>query len=181
MGDQGRVGGGVNKWLFESVHRVPKITDAQIEKMRHIVPVLQDEGCMYRAIRDIEKIHPRDSSFLWDAKPTGRPFTFESLNITTIITQHHSSVFFKPSLAEVYAWIRVYLREDWSRVRCFCLGEAERVGSSCDFYCKCQIMGGPILMQGKAVRFANGSIGYELVDSGAASIQDFAKEGLVET
>lgn len=149
-------------WIFELVNRVPSISDAEISEMRHIEPVLAEDG-MFRRIVGVEKLHPRDVSFLWNAKPHGDLFTFEQLNITTIITQHHSSVFFKPSLAEVYAWIRFYLREQWNQVKFFCLESPERIASSTDFYCKCQIMGGDMLVIGDPVTFASGAIGHQLV------------------
>jgi hypothetical protein len=160
--------GGVmnNQYLYEVISRVPVITDEQIAEMRHIEPVLKDGMC--RRIKGIEKVHPRDVSFLWDAEPTGDEFTFDSLNMSTIITQHRSAVFFKPSLAEVYAWIRVYLPEEWRRVRHFHMGECQRLGASSDVFCQCLIMGGDMLVKGNRVTFPSGAIGHELV-KGAAS------------
>jgi hypothetical protein len=153
----------MSKYLYEAVNRVPHITDKQIAKMRHIEPVIKSEGGMYRRIKGVEKLHPRNVSFLWDAVPTGDEFTFDSLNTSTIITQHHSSVFFKPSLAEVYAWIRVYMPKEWDRVKYFHLSEANRVGGSTDIFCHCTIMGGGMLIKGEQITFANGSIGHRLV------------------
>ena len=90
--------------LYEKVQRVPEITDEQIADMLKIVPTLQ-YGNMYRTIKGYKKLDPRNVSFIWDAMPTGREYTFHVLEMTHIVTQHRSSVFFKPSLAEVYSWI----------------------------------------------------------------------------
>lgn len=153
----------MTKWLYDRIHRVPEISDDQIAAMRHIEPVLRDgESCMYRRIIGIGKIDPRRTSFLWDAKPHGREFTFHQLNMATIITQHHSSVFFKPSLAEVYAWMLVYMPESWGHFTHFCLGEPKRIGSSSDIMCECVVMGGEILYRGNEVTFANGEVGHQL-------------------
>lgn len=131
-------------YLFEMVERVPNITDRQIEEMRHIHPVLRkpDIYCYYYKMKDANLLDPRNVSFLWNAQPEGEVFYFSALTDTTIITQHHSSVFFKPSLAEVYAWIRFYLGENWNEVKYFCIGDYERIGSSCDMYAKCTIFSG---------------------------------------
>lgn len=151
--------------LFELVRRVPEISNSDIAVMRHIEPVLR-QGYMFRRIAGISSIDPRDSSFLWDAKPTGEPFTFSILNMTVIITQHHSAVFFKPSLAEIYAWIRVYMPMTWQQVRFFCIEDNNRIDGTTDVYCKCTVMGGDMLVEGKPVRFISGAIGHELVVSG---------------
>lgn len=151
-------------WMYNKVQRVPPITDEQIAEMRHIEPLLRVENSvMYRKIRNSDRLDPRNVSFLWDAKPTGGEFTFDTLNTTRIITQHHSSVWFKPSLAEVYAWIRVYMPETWREVKAFCMGEAQRIGSSCDFMCHCEIMGGRVLVQGRPISFG-GPVMHELVE-----------------
>lgn len=153
-----------NRWLYEYVQRVPPISDEQITKMRHIDPLVKlPDSVMYRRIKDAGKIDPRNESCIWDAAPCGPEFTFDSLNRTTIITQHHSSIFFKPSLAEVYAWILVYMPTTWGNVRYFRLGDYERIGGGTDVVCKCEIMGGDMLVAGNPAAFANGSIGYELV------------------
>ena len=151
-------------WLYERVQRVPSISDKQIALMRHIHPVLRvGESSFFRRIEGIEKVDPRTESFLWDAKPCGDEFTFDTSGQTTVITQHHSSVFFKPSLAEVYAWIRFYMGEHWPEVKCFCMGDAERIGASTDIWCKCVLLGGDEMVRGDRVRFADGSIGHYLV------------------
>lgn len=151
-------------WLFDKIQRVPEISDEQVAAMRHIEPVLRvGESCMYRGIAGIDKIDPRRTSFLWDAKPTGPEFTFHQLNMPTIITQHHSAVFFKPSLVEVYAWMLVYMPDCWWYFTHFCLGEPKRIGSSSDFVCECVVMGGETLCRGPEVRFANGEAGHQLV------------------
>lgn len=151
-------------WLYEKVSRVPDITDEQIAEMRHIEPVLRSQNSgMYRRIKDVDTVDPRYQSFLWNAEPTGEEFTFDVLNQTEVITQHHSSVFFKPSLAEVYAWIRVYLGDQWNAVKYFCLHDPARVGASSDIYCFCTLLGGPVLVRGKEITFPGGGIGHELV------------------
>ncbi len=147
-------------WLFEKIKRVPSISDAQIKLMRHIEPLVKvPSSCMYRRIAGAGKIHPRNVSFLFAAEPTGDEFTFDTLNVSTIITQHHSAMFFKPSLAEVYAWIRIYLGENWREVSFFCMGEHRRIGSCTDVACDVEVMGGPILVRGQTME--NGM--YELV------------------
>lgn len=152
-------------WLYDTIRRVPPITDDQINAMRHIEPVLQDpKSGMYRRVAKIQKVHPRNESFLWDARPTGKEFTFHALNEATIITQHESSVFFKPSLAEVYAWMLVYLPDDWNRFGYFFLGEPNRISGSTDCVCECQLLGGPLLYKGDQVVFADGSIGHRLTE-----------------
>ena len=153
-----------NKYLYECVNRVPKISDKQIAKMRHIQPVLKDsETGMYRSIRGISDVDPRRESCLWNAVPTAGVFTFHQLNMATIITQHKSSVFFKPSLAEVYAWILVYFGKDWQRVTHFHIGQSERCGASSDIYSQTICMGGPKLIRGRQV-----SGGWELIEESKA-------------
>ncbi len=153
----------MSDWLYDKIERVPTITPAQVAEMRHINPVLKvEDSPMFRRIAGAESVDPFNSSFLWDAKPEGGEFTFHTLNVTTIITQHHSSVFFKPSLAEVYAWLRVYMPNDaWRVVRHFCMGECFRIGATSDFACKCEVMGGDKLFQGRKIKLPGG-IGYEL-------------------
>lgn len=151
-----------SEWLYDKVERVPTITDDEIDAMIHITPVLEHNG-MYREIKDIDRIDPRNHSFLWDAEPTGQEFTYEILNQTTILTQHHSSVFFKPSLAEVYAWIKIYMPNNWDKLSHFCLLDPQRVGSSCDMWCPCIIMGGPRLVRGNKFRSLSGDWGYQLI------------------
>lgn len=153
-------------WLYDKINRVPDISDDHIAEMRHIEAVLKmPNSVMYRRIQGIEKLDPRDVSFLWNAEPVGGEFTFHDLNRSVVITQHHSSVFFKPSLAEVYAWIRFYMPEEWRRVMYFCLREPTRIGASTDFMCECELMGGKKLVDGKPIVFANGSIGHYLVEA----------------
>lgn len=154
----------MSDWLYDKIKRVPPITDEQIAEMRHIEPVLKvPDSAMYRRVKDAQEIHPTSVSCIWSAEPTGEEFTFHTLNVSRIITQHHSNVFFKPSLAEVYAWIRFFMLEHWRDVRFFCLGEAWRIGSTCDIACECEVMGGDMLRRGKPIQFANGTIGHELM------------------
>lgn len=153
----------MSEYLYEKMRRVPTITDEQIAAMRHIVPVLSDGFGMYRRIVGIDAIDPRTQSFLWDAEPTGEEFTFDTLNVATIITQHYSSVFFKPSLAEVYAWMLVYMPDTWNLFTHFCLGEAKRISRSYDVVCECSVMGGKMLVKGKEFVLPNGQIGHQLV------------------
>lgn len=155
---------GNSEWLYSKVQRVPKITDEQIREMIHIEPLLKTDSNMYQRISGVQLIHPRKESFLWDAKPVGKEFTFDQLNITEITTQHESGVFFKPSLAEVYSWIRVYMPDEWNKVKYFCMGEFKRIGGSSDIMCQCEIMGGKTLVKGKSFVSPGGQIGYELVE-----------------
>lgn len=151
-------------WLYDKIQRVPKISDKQIEDMRHIEPVLRvRNSSMYQKIKGIKNQDARNVSFLWYAEPTGPEFTFDTLNQSEIITQHHSSVFFKPSLAEVYAWIRIYLPKEWCLLRYFCLEEPKRIGGSSDFSARCTVMGGTMLVRGKEFVCPGGQIGYELI------------------
>ena len=153
------------QWLYELVNRVPSITNGQIAKMRHIEPVVKiPNSVFYRRIEGADKLHPRDVSCIWHRTPIGEPFTFNTLDVTEIITQHHSSIFFKPSLAEVYAWILFYMPTEWTRVRYFCLGEANRIGSSTDIMCRCEIMGGKMLVSG-GVESVNGSELHRLIEA----------------
>lgn len=150
-------------WLYDKVVRVPEISDSQINEMRHIEPVLWTDG-MYRRIRGVRRVDPRNVSCIWDPHPYGKPFTFDTLNMTRIVTQHCSSIFFKPSLAEVYAWIRVFMPETWMRVRYFCLGHHERIARSTDVMCQCDLMGGSKLRRGASQKLPNGETAYQLVE-----------------
>ena len=152
-------------YLYSKVCRVPEITDTEIAEMRHIEPLLRvADSVMYRRMKDADKIDARNVSFSWDATPIGGEFTFDTLNSTTVITQHNSSIFFRPSLAEVYAWIRFYLGDQWRSVSHFCMGECRRLPGSTDVACDCVLMGGPILVAGGRVVFPSGAIGYKLVE-----------------
>lgn len=153
----------MRSYLYENVQRVPSITDKQIAEMRHIEPVVKSSGVMWRRILGADKIDPRNVSCVWYQEPTGDEFSFDTLNTSTIITQHHSAVFFKPSLAEVYAWIRVYMPDTWGLVKYFHLRDQFRIGASSDFGCYCEIMGGDLLVRGHEVVFPSGAIGFELV------------------
>ena len=153
-------------WLYEKVNRVPEITDDQIAEMRHIEPVLEVvRSGMYQRIRGIKHIDPRATSFLWDAQPIGEEFTADVRNQSKIITQHRSAVFFKPSLAEVYAWIRVYLGSQWDSVKFFCLHEPQRIGGSSDMWCFCTLMTDRLLVKGNEIVCPSGARGYELVEA----------------
>ncbi len=152
----------MSDYLYDKMRRVPVITDEQIAAMRHIVPVLSDGHGMYRRIAGIDAINARNQSFLWDAKPAGEQFRFDTLNVATILTQHYSSVFFKPSLAEVYAWILVYMPDTWHLFTHFCLGEARRISRSSDVVCECSVMGGKMFVKGKEIVFPSGEIGHQL-------------------
>lgn len=151
-------------YLYDKIQRVPLISDGDISEMRHIEPVLAVANtAMYQRIKDSAKLHPRNVSFLWDAEPVGDLFTFDTLDKAVILTQHESSVFFKPSLAEVYAWIRVYMPEAWENVRYFCMGNMKRIPHSSDCVCECTLMGGRMLKYGDSIMFPNGETGYQLV------------------
>lgn len=152
-------------WMYDKINRVPKISNKQIEEMRHIYPTLRVDGSFVKRVKDQELIDPRNQSFLWDAVPEGDEFTFHQLNSSTIITQHHSAIFFKPSLAEVYAWIRVYMPKTWNMVTCFCMDEPARLGSSSDMMCHCTLMGCPKLVKGKSFTTVTGYTGHELVET----------------
>lgn len=162
-------------YLYEKVKCVPDISPKQIKEMRHILPVLNC-GNMFREISGSREIDPVNSSFLWDAKPEGEEFTFSQPNMTTVITQHYSSVFFKPSLAEVYAWILVYMPRDWNCVTNFCLGEPSRIGGSSNCSCNCILMGGERLYKGSEIVFADGGKGHTLVKKPMKELVDLVNE-----
>lgn len=129
--------------LWMHVRRVPRISDAKIAEMRHIEPVLYDPDTnRYRKIDGVSRMDPRYTSFLWDAKPAGEPFRVDRMQTAHVITQHKSDVFFKPSLAEVYAWIRFYLSDRWSDVKFFCINTQERIHGGTDVVCQCLLIGG---------------------------------------
>ena len=137
-------------WLLGYVNRVPSITGEQIAEMRHILPVMQAETPgMYQLIAGSDKLDPCETSFLRGAKPQGPEFTYHVLNQVEVITQHHSSIFFKPSLAEVYAWIRFYMGDNWRQVKHFYLHDPHRVGSTTDIACQCLLFGGEQLVRGE--------------------------------
>jgi hypothetical protein len=149
-------------YLYEMVKRVPDISDEHIAMMRHIEPVLKFEYGCYRRIAGMDKIDPRNVAFNWDENPIGGEFAFDTLNQVEVATQHRSSIFFKPSLAEVYAWILFYLGDNWRFVRFFHMGEWKRCGGSTDVICNCTLLGGRILVKGKQIKFCDGSIGYQM-------------------
>ncbi len=105
-----------NFWDQMKVNFVPDIGDAELSEMlAQMKPVMEVGG----RFREIKMVHPRDDSFIWDPKP-GRlvQLYLGSLNSVDIITFHRSSIFFKPSMAEVMASIRRFV-PDWSPVRFF--------------------------------------------------------------
>lgn len=150
----------VTDWLYDKVMRVPEITDEQIAEMLHIRPLLHVRNEAYRLAGWDNPPDPRNSSFLWDAKPIGEDLYFHAGSVAHVITTHKSSVFFKPSLAEVYAWIRVYCPENWRLFTHFCLGEVNRIPGSTDCYAVCSLFGGKTLVCGKQF----GPDCYELVE-----------------
>ena len=127
---------------------IPEISDSLVERMRsHIEPLIPDSdaGSGYRRIKDVERIDARRQSFLWDAEPCGPRLVFEPLNQLQIITFHAfgAPVFFKPSLAEVYAGILRFVPE-WERIRFFALRAdnlgADNIIGSCH-WCRCSLFG----------------------------------------
>ena len=138
-------------YLYDKVTRVPEISDEQIAEMRHIHPIFKAGPNRYQRIKGVDKIDARKVAFLWDAEPTGPEFFFDQLNEVEIITQHYSSVFLKPSLAEVYAWIRLYMPETWEGVRFFWLDidNYHRFSGCTNWYAPCYLFGGPMKALGK--------------------------------
>ena len=109
----------MSDWFYDTLQRTPPITDNQIAEMRHIEPVMKLDH-MFQRIKGAAGIDPRKVSCIWDAEPIeGELFTFEELNMTLIYTQHVGNVFFKPSLAEVYAWLRFFFPKSWDQIRYF--------------------------------------------------------------
>lgn len=152
------------EYLFEMNERIPPITKEQIAEMRHIQPLLRvGETNEFQRIKDQERLHPENVSCLWNAEPIGNEICFSQLDTTTIITLHKSSVFFKPSLAEVYAWIRLYFRDNWSKVGFFCLENPRRIAASSDCVCDCLVMGTTPLVKGRGQFLESGYTAYELV------------------
>jgi hypothetical protein len=152
------------EWLFEMRRRIPPITKEQIAEMRHIQPLLRvGNGCDFQRVKDQDKLHAENVSFLWNAEPVGNEICFSQLDTTTIITQHESSVFFKPSLAEVYAWIRLHFADNWKHVGFFCVENPRRISGSSDCVCDTVVMGNKPLVKGRGQRMDSGAISYELV------------------
>jgi len=147
-------------WLYDEVKPVPEITDAQIAEMRHTEPLIKSGEGMYRRIKGSEVIDPRGVSFMWDAVPVGKEFRFHQLNEATIITQH-TGYLFKPSLAEVYSWMRIQI-PNWKAFSFFCLGSPERIGGSTTCFCKCLVMGGKKRVKGEEIVLPSGVSSYEL-------------------
>ena len=154
----------MGEWLYDEVKPVPEITDAQIAEMRHIEPLIKSGEGMFRRIKGAKTIDPRGVSFLWDAVPVGREFRFHQLNEATIITQH-TGYLFKPSLAEVYSWMRIQI-PNWKAFSFFCLGSPERIDRSTTCFCKCLVMGGKKRVKGAKMTLRSGVIAntLEVVD-----------------
>lgn len=141
-----------SEWLYDKVNRVPKISDEDLAEMvSAITPVIRVSHSFYQHMTWPDAPDPRHDSFLWHARPTGEEFAFHQLNECEIITQHHSCVFFKPSLAEVFAWVRLYAGENWRLFSHFCLENPARLGSSSDFYARCTLLGGSRLFKGRQI------------------------------
>lgn len=126
---------------------VPKIRRKQVEAMRHIRPLLRIDGSVYSPIKGIDKIDPFKTSFLWNAEPEDLKYLFPFSDSIEILTFHTyaATVFFKPSLAEVYASIRRFVR-DWSHVRWFCLetSNLDRLNVIGDVhFVRCRLFGEP--------------------------------------
>lgn len=88
---------------------VPEISDSEIKSMRHIRPLIREDGThWYRKIKGSDTLDPREIAFTWDAQPDDVAMAFSPLNKVEIMTFHKFGApsFFKPSLAEVYAAIR---------------------------------------------------------------------------
>ncbi len=128
---------------------VPEISDEQIAAMRHIQPLLCEAGTRkFARIKGIESIDPRKVSFLWSAEPENEVLYFTSLNSITIMTFHKygAPVYFKPSLAEVYASIMRCV-PDWSGIHFFNLrsrnmGPQNIIGNC--HWCYCDLFGTPV-------------------------------------
>jgi hypothetical protein len=135
-------------WSTTEPLLVPDIYDHEIAAMRHIEPLLQVPGtAWYQRIKGIQDIHPRNVSYLWNAEPCGELMAFGPLGRVTIMSFHKfgAPVFFKPSLAEVYASILRFVPE-WKHVRFFSLrsenlGTANVIGDC--HWCLCDLFGEP--------------------------------------
>jgi len=108
---------------FLSVNLVQKIGNADLEKMLKILkPVAADgvkEDGVTKKMRlvNIKGVHRRETAYLWSPK-FGREVHIAYGNgaIAMCPTFHNGSVFFKPSLAEVYASIRAFVPE-WHKAK----------------------------------------------------------------
>lgn len=100
---------------------IQDISDEEIAEMRHIQPLIKEDGLFWR-IKGIDDIDPRGVSFLSGAKPTGAGLVSGMLNSVQIMTFHKYGApsFFKPSLAEVYAAIRRFIPQ-WHDAKFFYL------------------------------------------------------------
>ena len=110
---------------------IPEITDAQIVEMLYVMwPVHKFTGDdEYRLIAP-SGIDFRSQSYPWVDRPHGRAVGLGNRNhIGTILTMHTWAYygFFKPTLAEVLAFIRRDVK-DWERVRFFHVDGLEVVG-----------------------------------------------------
>lgn len=134
-------------WYVAKPNLVPKISDIEIEEMRHIQPLIRKhaEDYVFYRIERIDHLSTRTKSFIWDAKPTGKPLSFAPTDDIQILTFHTfgAPALFKPTLAEVYACIRRFV-SDWQDVRYFYLHShdmgVKHVLPSCH-WCKCTLFG----------------------------------------
>ncbi len=143
------------EYLYSKVRRCFPISDRQVNLMRHIQPiwpVQYPQGGWYKFQENGLTVHPRNVAFNWNVKTVGEPFTFGSLQSTTIITQHKCAYFFKPSLAEVYAAIVAALgKRESLKVRYFCLGDSKQFHGTTDYYCETMLFDGPRMIHGEHV------------------------------
>ena len=110
---------------------IPEITDEQcIEMLYSMWPVhrIGGEG-QYRVIAP-NGIHLRKMAYTWVERPEAREVNLTERNkLGTILTMHTCAYygFFKPTLAEVLAFIRRDV-VDWQRVKYFYLDPCEVMG-----------------------------------------------------
>jgi hypothetical protein len=107
---------------FLSVSLVPDISNKELEEMLDIVkPILLREGKCWEL--KLNGVSWRQTAFNWSPK-LGREVRVSYNNGACAIcpTFHRSAVFFKPSIAEFYACIRLYVPE-WRKCKYALLDE----------------------------------------------------------
>lgn len=159
--DEGIQAMDLSSCLYNKINRVPKITREQVMEMIHIRPVLHGAGCFfYECGWDNGDPDPFNVAFLWDVKPVGDEFTFCDLNSALIIATTESSYYYKPTLAEIYAWIRVQAPDTWMLFSHFCVGEPTQFAGTVDYYMPVRLFGGPKLIKGEKL----GEDAYALIE-----------------
>lgn len=113
-------------WSVCKPKMIPDISDEDIEEMlKQIRPVQWKDDCFHEILTD--GVNRRETAYIWEPK-LGRKLNIyrDGLNKVEILTIHTWTYykFFKPTLAEVFACIRMFV-PDYSQVRFVWLNAAE--------------------------------------------------------